>query len=80
MSGAEVTKAFESTAVNTFKLLDTPPVFMRGEGPWLYTDKDEQYLDLVCGSATSNLGHNHPEHIKQLRRLQKLVYCIREQG
>ena len=47
MSGAEVTKVFESTAVNTFKLLDKPPVFMRGEGPWLYTDKDEQYLDLV---------------------------------
>ena len=71
MSGAEVTKVFESTAVNTFKLLDKPPVFMRGEGPWLYTDKDEQYLDLVCGSATSNLGHNHPEHIKAIKEVTK---------
>ncbi len=71
MSGAEVTKVFESTAVNTFKLSDKPPVFMRGEGPWLYTDKDEQYLDLVCGSATSNLGHNHPEHIKAIKEVTK---------
>ena len=71
MSGAEVTKVFESTAVNTFKLLDTPPVFIRGEGPWLYSDKDEKYLDLVCGSATSNLGHNHPEHIKAIEEVTK---------
>ena len=71
MSYAEVTKVFESTAVNTFKLLDTPPVFIRGEGPWLYSDKDVQYLDLVCGSATSNLGHNHPEHIKAIKEVTK---------
>ena len=71
MSGAEVTKVFESTAVNTFRLLDTPPVFIRGEGPWLYSDKDEKYLDLVCGSATSNLGHNHPEHIKAIEEVTK---------
>ena len=55
-----ITKTFESTAVNTFKLSDNPPVFVRGDGPWLYTEDDVAYLDLVCGSATSNLGHNHP--------------------
>ena len=71
MSGAEVTKVFESTAVNTFRLSDTPPIFIRGEGPWLYSDKDEKYLDLVCGSATSNLGHNHPEHIKAIKEVTK---------
>ena len=35
-----ITKTFESTAVNTFKLSDTPPVFVRGDGPWLYTQDD----------------------------------------
>ena len=61
-----ITKTFESTAVNTFKLSDTPPVFVRGNGPWLYTQDGEQYLDLVCGSATSNLGHNHPSQINAI--------------
>ena len=62
-----ITKTFESTAVNTFKLSDTPPVFVRGDGPWLYTQDDEPYLDLVCGSATSNLGHNHPAQINAIK-------------
>ena len=35
-SGAEVTKVL-STAVNTFKLLDKPPVFMREERGHGYT-------------------------------------------
>ena len=55
-----LTKKFESTAVNTFRLSDTPPIFVRGEGPWLFTEDNQKYLDLVCGSATTNLGHNHP--------------------
>ena len=62
-----ITKTFESRAVNTFKLSDTPPVFVRGDGPWLYTQDDEPYLDLVCGSATSNLGHNHPAQINAIK-------------
>ena len=61
-----ITKKFESTAVNTFKLSDTPPIFVRGNGPWLYTQNGEPYLDLVCGSATSNLGHNHPSQINAI--------------
>ena len=62
-----ITKTFESTAVNTFKLSDAPPVFVRGDGPWLYTQDEVAYLDLVCGSATSNLGHNHPAQINAIK-------------
>ena len=60
MKELSLTKKFESTAVNTFRLSDTPPIFVRGEGPWLFTEDNQKYLDLVCGSATTNLGHNHP--------------------
>lgn len=54
------TRRHESTAVNTFSLGDQPPLFVRGEGAHLFTEQGEAYLDLFCGSAVSNLGHNHP--------------------
>jgi 4-aminobutyrate aminotransferase len=58
-----LTRAHESTAANTFRLVPDPPVFERGEGPWLITAGGTRYLDLVCGSATTSLGHAHPAHI-----------------
>ena len=44
-----LTSAHESTAANTFRLVSDPPVFVRGEGPWLITADGTRYLDLVCG-------------------------------
>jgi len=36
-----------------------PPAitFERGEGAYLYTDKDERYLDFIAGIAVNALGH-----------------------
>ena len=62
-----ITRVHESSAANTFRLMAEPPVFLRGDGPWLYDDRDRKWLDLVCGSATSNIGHNHPAHIAALQ-------------
>ena len=56
------TKLHESRAANTFRLTEDPPVFVRGEGPWLFTASGDPYLDFVCGSSTTNLGHGHPAH------------------
>jgi len=36
------------------------PVFMRGEGAYLYTEDGEKYLDFIAGISVSCLGHNHP--------------------
>jgi 4-aminobutyrate aminotransferase len=62
-----LTRAHESTAANTFRLVRDPPVFVRGEGPWLFTEDGARYLDLVCGSATTSLGHAHPAHLAALQ-------------
>ncbi|MDE0346546.1 MAG: aminotransferase class III-fold pyridoxal phosphate-dependent enzyme, partial [Boseongicola sp.] len=61
------TRAHESSAANTFRFTAEPPVFLRGDGSWLYDERDRKWLDLVCGSATSNIGHNHPAHIAALQ-------------
>ena len=63
-----ITRNRESAAANTFRTTDEPPVFTSGEGAWLATANGERYLDLVCGSATSNLGHGHPAHRAAIAR------------
>jgi len=40
--------------------------FVRGEGPWLLTDRDERYLDFGAGIAVNALGHAHPHLVKAL--------------
>lgn len=57
-----IIRARESSAVNTFGLVDDPPVFVRGEGPWLIDAAGARWLDLVGGSAVAALGHGHPAH------------------
>ncbi len=34
--------------------------YVRGEGPWLYDDRGERYLDLLSGFGVFALGRGHP--------------------
>ena len=63
-----ITRQRESSAANTFRTTDRPPVFTSGDGAWLATANGERWLDLVCGSATTNLGHGHPAHRAAIAR------------
>jgi 4-aminobutyrate aminotransferase len=64
----ETTRRHESTAVNTFSLGIDPPEFVRGTGACLWTEDGRRYIDLVCGSAVTNLGHGHPAHLAAIQR------------
>lgn len=64
----ELTRRHESTALNTFSLTETPPLFVRGEGPFLFKDSGERYVDLIAGSAVTNLGHGLPAHREAIER------------
>jgi acetylornithine aminotransferase len=37
-----------------------PVTFVRGEGAWLWDDKNNRYLDALSGIAVCGLGHAHP--------------------
>ena len=63
-----ITKKFESSAVNTFKN-DNPVNFAYGKKEFLYTKKNIKYLDLVCGSAVTILGHGNTKHKKIAREV-----------
>ena len=40
----------------------------RGEGAWLYDDKDNAYLDCTSGIAVNALGHGHPHLVETLKK------------
>jgi 4-aminobutyrate aminotransferase-like enzyme len=63
-----LTREHETGAANTFRLVPDPPVFVRGSGPWLFDAAGRRFLDLVCGSATTTLGHGHPAHREAVAR------------
>jgi 4-aminobutyrate aminotransferase len=39
---------------------DTDIVAERAEGLWIHTADGRRYADFACGTAVTNLGHNHP--------------------
>lgn len=45
-----------------------PPAqqFVRGEGPYLYTESGDTYLDFIAGIAVSGFGHAHPTLVDAL--------------
>jgi acetylornithine aminotransferase len=52
-----------------------PMTFVKGDGVYLFDDKDNKYLDALCGLAVTSLGHSHPlisETIKN--QSQKLLH------
>ena len=44
-----------------------PQEFVRGEGPYLYTESGERYLDFIAGIAVTCLGHAHPAIVDALK-------------
>ena len=49
--------------------------FVRGEGTFLYTEKEEKYLDWIAGIATNILGHCHPGVVQAIQdQSKKLIH------
>ena len=65
-----ITKKYESSAVNTFKN-GNPVEFFTAKGEYLFTKNKKKYLDLVCGSAVTNLGHSHKSHVIAINKVLK---------
>jgi 4-aminobutyrate aminotransferase-like enzyme len=57
-----------------YHFYQNPPVFVRGEGAYLYDAEGRRYLDCYCGVSVVSAGHCNPEiteaAIEQLRQLQ----------
>jgi acetylornithine/N-succinyldiaminopimelate aminotransferase len=44
-----------------------PVEFVRGEGPRVWDDEGNEYLDFLCGISVTNLGHCHPRVVEAVR-------------
>ncbi len=49
---------------------------VRGQGSYLWDSQGKKYLDFTSGIAVTNLGHSHPEWIKQVQsQTEVLAHC-----
>jgi acetylornithine/N-succinyldiaminopimelate aminotransferase len=48
--------------------------FTRGEGPYLFDEKDRRYLDFGSGIAVSLLGHCHPHLVSALQNQAEMLW------
>ena len=50
---------------------------VKAKGIYLYTDKGEQYIDLVSGVSVSNVGHLHPKVVEAVNeQLKKYMHLM----
>ena len=54
----------ENTLMQTYARKEV--TFVSGNGVWLTSDKQEQYLDALSGIAVCGLGHAHPDISKAI--------------
>lgn len=64
MSSNDITRQ-HSAVMNTYARF--PETMVRGEGVYLFDDKDRRYLDFAAGIAVNSLGHCHPHLVKTLQ-------------
>lgn len=58
---------------------DTDLVIERAEGLWVYDADGNRWADFACGTAVTNLGHNHPAVVAAAHaQLDKVIHsgCI----
>jgi acetylornithine/N-succinyldiaminopimelate aminotransferase len=54
----------------------SPYLFVRGEGVYLYSDKNEKYLDFIAGIGVNSMGHSHPHLVEALEKQNKKLWHI----
>ena len=58
---------------DVYSLFDIEPV--RGQGSYVYTSDNTEYLDLYGGHAVISIGHSHPHYIKAITdQVSKLAF------
>ena len=53
-----------------------PISFSHGEGCYLYSTKNEKFLDFVSGIAVNALGHCHPHLVKRIEEQSKKLWHV----
>jgi predicted acetylornithine/succinylornithine family transaminase len=65
MSLAELQELERTSVVGSYAR--QPVEFVRGEGPRLWDEDGNEYLDFLCGIGVTSLGHCHPRVVEAVR-------------
>lgn len=69
----DIKKLFDNYSLNTYSRVG--PVFVKGQGSWLWDVRGKRYLDLFPGWGVSILGHSHPRLARAIsRQAKKLIH------
>ncbi|HWO99443.1 MAG TPA: aspartate aminotransferase family protein [Methylococcus sp.] len=60
-------KYLNAQMVRVLKTIGYDRVYVRAQGPYLYDDRDREYLDLLSGFGVFAMGRNHPKIVAALR-------------
>ena len=60
-------KHLNTQMVNVLRTIGYDRVYVRAEGPYLFDEKDQRYLDLLSGYGVFALGRNHPTVVRRLK-------------
>jgi ornithine--oxo-acid transaminase len=55
--------------VNVLKTIGFDRHYVRAEGPYLFDDQGDRYLDLLSGFGVFALGRNHPKVVQALQEV-----------
>ncbi len=65
MTLAELQRIESERMIGSYARL--PVEFVRGEGPLLWDDEGNEYLDFLCGISVTSIGHCHPAVVAAVR-------------
>lgn len=65
-------RATEASATLSFGMGDEPPVMERAAGAIIFDPDGNEYLDMVAGFGSLNLGHSHPAIVAAVTRQMAL--------
>lgn len=61
-----------NSPVRAFKAVQGSPLFIKkGDGPYLWDEDDNKYVDFCCSFGPLILGHNHPDVYEQVSEALK---------
>ena len=58
---------YYSASQRKFVPYETPLIFQRGEGQYLWDEADRKYIDLLGMNVCISVGHAHPEVVRAVQ-------------
>ncbi|MFP6742304.1 MAG: aspartate aminotransferase family protein [Alphaproteobacteria bacterium] len=67
---------YYAASQSKFVPYDTPQIFQRGQGQYLWDENGKKYIDLLAMNVCISVGHAHPEVVRAVtEQVSELTHC-----